>query len=108
MNIEVGQILYKWDLQEMIVTRIGNKYFYVKDKRYNWDKEIPIEKNSLKHIEKDYNQHNFQLYRNQQEILDEKEHFKLCGILYKYFIDRSSVKCSLENLRQIVEILKLN
>lgn len=107
MNIEVGQVLYNRSLQEFIVTRIGKKYFYVKEKQYNSKKEIPIEKDSLKYINKDYSQHNFKLYRNEQERLDEKEYLRLRDILYTYFSSRSTVNCSLGDLKQIVDILKL-
>lgn len=105
MNIEIGQVLYKWNLQKMIVTRIGKKYFYVKD---SYSKEYPIEKNSLTYLSKDYPQHNFQLYISEQEILSKKEHTNLCSKLYKYFISNETANCSLEKLKQIIEILKLN
>jgi hypothetical protein len=55
---------------------------------------------------KEYSQHNFQLYRTKQEILDRKERANLISKLKNHFDwQGNSSKNTLEQLRSAVDVL---
>lgn len=111
--MEVGQKLYRerfnrnspTDIQEVTISRIAKKYIYLE----GWDERYPVNKETLKYEHKVYSQHNFQLYRDKQEILDRRERSKLLDLLQKHFNHWSGgcSKNSLDQLRQVAEILGL-
>lgn len=109
----VGQVLYRerfnrnspTEIQEVTVSKIGKKYFYLKE----WDDRYPVNKETLKYEDKVYSQNNFQLYRDKQEILDRREKSKLIDALQKHFNwSGNGSRNSLEQLRKAAEILGLS
>lgn len=106
----VGQILYlersnrnaPSEIEEVTVQRIGKKYFYLN----GWEERYPIGKENLLYESKEYSQHNFQLYRTKQEILDRKERANLISKLKAHFDwHGNSSKNTLEQLRSAVDVL---
>jgi len=90
-------------LEEYEVKSVGNKYFYVWQNKEDWTiKKFNIE--TLRQATECPS--NYQLYFSKQEIQDEKE----TGILIKNIREKFSlygkVNLSLEQLRQIWEIIK--
>lgn len=110
-NIREGQVLYKETYGRYITTRIetvtvskiGRKYFYLLE-----DDSHPINKETLKYEDKNYSQHDFQLYRTEKEILDRREKSELFESLRKAFDWSSkSTNYTLEQLREVFKILNL-
>lgn len=107
--IKVGDILYgresyrreTSEIKEYIVEKVGRIYFYVENqprRRYNIE--------TLQHFDKDYGQLNHQLYRTAQEIQDKIEHERLSDTIKSKFRDYGKLPYTLEQLKQINEILK--
>jgi hypothetical protein len=109
----VGQVLYREksrrnepsEIVEVTVGKVGKKYFYLT----GWEERYPINKETLKHEDKNYSQSNFQLHRDKQEILDRKEKSSLLDKLQKHFNwSGNGSRNTLEQLRQAVEVLGLS
>ena len=110
----VGQVLFREkfnrrnapsEIVEVTVGKVGKKYFYLT----GWEERYPIDKETLKYIDKNYSQRNFQLYRDKQEILDRREKSKLYDLLQKHFNwSGNGSKNTLEQLRKAVEVLGLS
>jgi hypothetical protein len=101
-GLYVGMKLYNWDEKEFTVKKIARKYFEVEE---TWHK---IEIATLKYTNPDYMQANYQLYRDKNEILHTKERRKLIDQLRKAFSYYGDIDYTLEQLRQVAEILNLN
>lgn len=69
--MEVGQIVYvkRWDrgvgILEFQITKIGTKYFYIKDLI-----EYAVDKKTLWHRDKHWPQSDFKVFLEKQDILD--------------------------------------
>ena len=109
----VGQVLYREkstrnepsEIVEVTVGKVGKKYFYLT----GWEEKYPVDKETLEYTDKNYSQHNFQLYRDKQEILDRKEKERLTDVLYKHFHwSGNKYKNTLEQLKKAVEVLGLS
>lgn len=111
--IYVGQVVYRHmrgkDINEFNVYRVGKKYFYVSElgDRY------PISKETLKYENKQYTQSNIQFYLTKQEILDTIERRELLDKIKNFFqkgpwSSFSAPATSLDQLRSVVEILKID
>lgn len=112
-DIFVGQVLYLEETKrhqdseiiEVTVGSIGKKYLYLE----GWREQYPVDKKTLEYRHKNYSQHNFQLYRSRQEILDKWERSKLYNLLQKHFNwSGSGSKNTLEQLRKAVQALGIN
>lgn len=110
-KIVVGQILFKEiknkyapdEITQVLVSKVGNKYFYVDE-----DKNIPIDKYTLKHQDKNWTQANFQLYKSKQEVLDENERKRLVNLVRQNFEwTQGDKNYTLEQMKQVVKILNL-
>lgn len=108
--IFVGQVLYREksirngpsEIQEVTVSKIGKKYFYLTGA----GEQFPINIKTLEFTDKIYSQFNFKLYRSKQEILDIKEKSVLRYKLQQHFnLFGNCSKNTLEQLRQAVEVL---
>lgn len=111
--VYVGQVLFREkfnrnapsEIAEVTVGKVGKKYFYLT----GWEGRYPIDKETLKYTDKNYNQSDFQLYRDKQEILDRREKSKLYDLLQKHFNwSGNRSKNTLEQLRKAVEVLGLS
>ena len=109
----VGQVLYREksnrnapsEIVEVTVGKVGKKYFYLT----GWEERYPIDKETLKYTDKNYNQRNFQLYKDKQEILDRREKSKLFDVLQKHFNwSGNGSRNTLEQLREVANILGLS
>lgn len=109
-DIFVGQVLYREihnynappEIKEVVVSKIGKKYFYIT----GWEERYPIDKETLKHEDKNYIRNSFQLYKDKQEIFDLREKKRLLEKLRKYFDwSGNGSTNTLEQLRQAAEIL---
>lgn len=67
--VHEGQILYRQvkggAISEVKVERVGSKYFYIEGRKF------PFDKKTLKYTNKEYLQHNIQLYLSKQVIMSE-------------------------------------
>ena len=108
----VGQVLYREksnrnapsEIVEVTVGKVGKKYFYLT----GWEERYTIDKETLKYTDKNYNQRNFQLYKDKQEILDRREKSKLFDVLQKHFNwSGNGSRNTLEQLREVANILGL-
>jgi hypothetical protein len=112
-TVFVGQVLYREkfnrnapsEIIEVTVGKVGKKYFYLT----GWEQRYPIDKETLQYTDKNYNQSNFQLYRDKQEILDRKEKERLTDVLYKHFHwSGNKHENTVEQLRKAVEVLGIS
>ena len=111
--ITVGQVLYREkvrrshetsEIEEVTVGKIGTKYFYLE----GYFSRYPVDKKTLRHTNKEYSSGDFQLYTSKQEIFDKREKAELAKKLSDYFRwGHSGSKSTLEELRQVVKILKI-
>lgn len=91
------------EIKEYTVSKIGKKYFYLEEAdRY------AINKETLKYEDKVYSQSNFQLYRAKEEIEQRWEMNRLYDKVQKRFSHYSHRTVTLEQLRQIAQILGLS
>jgi len=106
--IFVGQILFKEvstrdterRITEHTVTKVGNKYFECTDLR---DK---ITISNLKHEDKVYSQHNYQMYKSKEEILEKNELIELYNSIKTAFSHYThDQKFTLEQLRKITDVV---
>lgn len=92
-------------IQEYIVESIGKKYFYLKNlKGQKLDKKFSLEnlKDVIPHYSSDW-----QVYTDKQQIFDEVEYDNLYSFIRSKFDSCTSKNvCTLEQLREIVSILK--
>ncbi len=113
LPIYVGQVLYRESLRrgelhkivKVTVSKVGKKYFYLtgSEERY------PIDKETLRYIDKNYNHYNFQLYRDKQEMLDLRERERLIDALSKHFFLLGDYrKNTIEQLKKAAEALGLS
>lgn len=111
MKVEIGTILFReyehrgfpTQIKEYTVSKIGNKYFYVKENSA-WKFDIK----TLKYSNKEYSQHNVQLYWTKEEILDRQERGRLLEALRKHFDYFHNNENTLDELRQVFKILGLS
>lgn len=107
--IVLGQVLYyKYqgrnspvEIKEYTVSKIGNKYFYVKE-----NDRRKFDKLTLRYVDNIYNQNNMQLFISKQKIEDGIEF----NNLYSKVKDRfqwNKVDVSLSQLREIAIIINL-
>lgn len=106
-NIKTGQTVYRnfgaKDVKSYLVTKVGNKYFYLDNDFHN---RYPISLEDLMYRNKDYSQWNFRVYLDKQEILDEKEHKALfTDIKDSGFDYYQPDRYTLEQLRAIKAII---
>lgn len=106
-QITIGQKLYRrfegGEIKEYTVKSIGKKYFYTEE----LGNRCPINKIDLRHVDKNYTQHNFTLYLKKQEIKDIDRKNYIISILRDYFSwNGGAHKQTLENLEQVLNILK--
>lgn len=87
------------EIKELTVETIGNKYM----KMNNGDK-VTIE--TLRHDDKVYSQHSYQLYLTPNEIEDMRERDMLLSIIKAFFAYENTNGLSLEQLRTIKEIVR--
>jgi hypothetical protein len=110
-KITVGQVLYKENtfkgeitIDEVTVAKVGKKYLYLE----GYLGRFPVDIETLEHINKEFSQSNFQLYTDKQQVLDKIERNALWSKVGRYLYGRDNFKeVSLEQLRQIAEILKI-
>lgn len=112
----VGQELYfTWsmrnnenndEIKKVIIKKIGRDYFYVEGD-YPVKLKHKFNKETLCYRSDYSSSFNVQLYTSKQEILDKVEHSTLLGKLRTHFNYHRTSKDSLEQLRQVVEILKI-
>ena len=96
---------YKWDKKEYIITKIGRKYLEVNMEGYSDAFAIKFDmSNDFRHAT-NYSP-DYILYFSLQDILDEEEYNLLLGNIRKLFGTYGKCKLSLEQLRQIDEIIK--
>jgi hypothetical protein len=96
-KIAVGTVLYavnKGKTYAATVTKSGTKYFYVNDRDEGYSHE------TLEFKNKTYT-NRIQLYKTEQEILDERENQESLQIIRRYFDNYSKVPLTLEQLRTI-------
>jgi len=102
-KLEIGIKLYsqcKNEIKEHTVTRVGRIYFEVdNDKRRGFLIE------NLQFRDPDYSMRNTQLYPTKQEIEDKVEKENLFHKLGRVFLNYSTSKLSLSQLRQIKAII---
>jgi hypothetical protein len=101
-KIAVGTVLYgvnKGKTYAATVTKSGTKYFYVNDREEGYSHE------TLEFKNKTYTNHRIQLYRTEQEILDEREYWESLQFIRRYFDNYSKVPLTLEQLRTIKKII---
>lgn len=100
---EVSHRNFPTEIKEYTVSKIGKKYFYVAESdRY------AINKEKLKYEDKVYSQSSFQLYRSREEIEQRWEMNRLYDKVQKQFSHYTPRTVTLEQLRQIVQILGLS
>ena len=105
----VGQILYReksyinepTKIEEVTVGKIGKKYFYLT----GLEERYPIDKETLRYTDKVYIQNGFQLYLDKQKIIDKNEAATLYTNIQKVFRDYSDNRLTIEQLRNISDIL---
>ena len=105
-KLHVGQTLYykstprmgHAEVREATIVSIGKKYFYIDER-----KRDKIEISSMQMIT--YNGMGVKLYTSKQDILDGIERTKLFDAISKQFQWVNSNKFTLEQLRQIDQIL---
>lgn len=97
MKLQIGQILYSYDLNEYKISKIGNKYFECEEIRGKFNKE------TLKFVS-EYSS-SLQLYIEKQNVLDLKEREKLHESIRNKIPSYGNINISLEDLRIINEIL---
>lgn len=106
--ISIGSKLYRpvhsrnqpTEIREYTVSKIGKKYLYVaENNRYQINKE------TLRFEDKVYSQSSFQLYTSKEEIEEKEELNWLYNKVQKHFSHYSPRVTTLEQLRQIIEIL---
>lgn len=101
MKLKVGDKLYDGNAEEWDIVSVGVKYCTAK-KGYG-EKKVSIE--SLRYTDKKYSQHSIQFYLTKQEILDKKEMSNTYSEICRYFYTNYTNKLSLEQLRQIKQII---
>jgi hypothetical protein len=99
----IGQIIYRIkgnDILEYFIRKIGRKYIHV-NKCTGF--EYAVDKNTLKYVEKDYSQYNFQLYLTKKEAEEKIERDglmkKINDICRNFFYNRNNY--TLQQLREI-------
>lgn len=111
-NIKIGDIFYieeffrnqRTNIKEVKVCKVGKKYFYLEGhlERY------PVRKEDLMHVNKNYSQSNFKLYRTIEEIEQKDLRRDLWfSIRQKIGSSYNSEQFTLEEIQQIANILKL-
>lgn len=106
-EIKVGQIVYSEKGQEVLeweVTKIGRKYFYVKNSW--WEKKVDFEE--LRYEDKDYTQHNIQFYLTREEINLKNENNSLLRELSNQFSNsyyHTKKVLTLDQIRRIHKII---
>lgn len=112
MKLEIGKTIFvevfhhrgPTEIKECKIEKIGNKYFYLD--RFS---DKGFDKQTLKYTHKEYPQNNLQAYLTTQEITNRHEKSRLREVLRKHFETWGDSKNNtLEELKQICEILKLN
>lgn len=115
-QLEVGKKVFlkpvgnraRWGNNEIVeknILKIGKKYFYVGLEGEKVDKHtFKFHINGLKHENNGYSA-NWQLYFDQQQILDEKESYALVKEVRLKFDIYSKVDLTLDQLRRIVAII---
>lgn len=101
MKLKVGDKLYDGSAEEWDIVSVGTKYYTAK--RGYGEKKVNIE--SLTYTDKNYSQHSIQFYLTRQEVLDNKEMSIIYSEVCRYFRNNYSCKLSLEQLRQIKQII---
>lgn len=104
-KIIVGTVLYgvkirSNEIYSATVTKSGTKYFYVDN-----DNRQGYAHDTLKHTCDNYSQYNIQLYKTEQQILDERDFSVLLTYIRRYFDVYGSPKLTLEQLRTIKKII---
>ena len=90
---------YKGQIQEGEITKVGRKYFYVEDRKYDIQ--------TLEYTTRDSTS-GWIIYSTKQEILDEKEKEVLLDKLRDFFDwSGKAQELSLENLKDMAKIAKL-
>jgi hypothetical protein len=87
-------------IKETEIVKIGTKYFYLKGFR---DMKFSIDTmtDSL-----DYGYcRSYVVYTNMQQIIDEKEYYKLLGDIRKLFVEYGKPNLTLQQLRDIKDIV---
>lgn len=106
-KVYVGMKVYRRNKGEVtghIISKVGNKYFYVSDDY----QERKINIDTLLYTNKDYSQFNIQYYQSEKEIKDEIELNDLHEKVRMYFVSSYRVRNTIEELRKIAEILNIN
>ena len=114
-KLTVGQELFKLNignnarrdvaqkLTPVVVTKIGRKYFSVKDHGYNFETAFSLED----WTEKTEYTANVCLYKNEQEWSDEKEEAMLCKAIWNAFeYGRNRNNVELPKLRMIMAAIE--
>lgn len=101
MKLKVGDKLYDGSAEEWDIVSVGVKY-YTAMKGYT-EKKVIIE--SLAYFDKNYPQSAIQFYLTKQEPLDKREMSITYSEISRYFSINCTSKLSLEQLRQIKQII---
>ena len=110
MQIQVGQTVYleptayaahrNKDIVETVVTKVGRKYFEVKNRRERFNLEKMCEITCYTP--------SWHIYLSKKEIEDKNEKETLISRLRKLFQNYNNINLSLEQLREIQKITKQN
>ena len=103
-KLQIGTRLFRDNrshISEYTIKSVGKKYYTL----YESDHKINI--SNLRFESKIYSQHNFQLYKTEQEILDQKEMVRLFDFIKKEFsyYHVSKTKFTAIQLRKIAEVI---
>ena len=98
--MQIGDKLYDYELKEYTVSKIGRKYFYLERKSGH-----KVDKNTLMAICDGYSQANFQLYKDEQAVYDEREHYELLEQIRQHFSMWEGKPVTLQQLRDVAGII---